>query len=71
MIATKKAAPRRVTVNGASTNQQGTSTTSGRCVQCGRSVARLVAVCEGFASLGWCERCNRANQQPEFEGVGQ
>jgi len=67
-ILTEKKAPRRVTVDGASTNEQETSTMRGRCCQCGR-LARLAEVADGFRGLGWCASCEQSNQQPEFEGV--
>lgn len=38
----------------------------GRCVCCGRA-GELVALAEGFTGLGWCERCDRENQQGTLE----
>jgi hypothetical protein len=65
MNAEKRSAPERATVHGARISQQETSTTRGRCVQCGRATD-LVKLAEGFHGLGWCEHCEREFRQPMF-----
>jgi hypothetical protein len=62
-FAAEHEAPRRVSQRGESISSE--FLPWGRCVQCGKR-ADLVALAEGFVSLGWCAPCEAVNQQPEL-----